>query len=78
MKTFEIRNYGVKGIEWLIEKFEKMEITPKSIQQLKDEVFDSFINNNLIDFSTKGNVSVTIVDLENMTNCEIIYENRYE
>ena len=24
MKTFEIRNYGVKGIEWLIEKFEKI------------------------------------------------------
>lgn len=78
MKTFEVKNYGVKDIEWLTRKFEKMEITPKSIQCLKDEVFDSFINNPFIDFSTKSSVSVTIVDLENMTNCEIIFDNRYE
>lgn len=78
MKNFEVKNYGVKGIEWLTRKFEKMEITPKSIQFLKDEVFDSFINNPFIDFSTKSDVSVTIVDLENMTNCEIIFDNRYE
>lgn len=78
MKTFEIKNYGVKGIEFLTKKFEKMEIAPNTVQLLKDEIFDSFINNPLFDFSTKGSVSVTIVDLENMTNCEITYDNRYE
>lgn len=78
MKTFEVKNYGVMNLEWLTKKYEKMEITPQSIQSLKDEVFDSFINNPFIDFSTKSSVSVTIVDLENMTNCEIIYDNRYE
>lgn len=71
--NFQVKNYGVKGIEFLTEKYSKMAANTKNIELLKDEVFDSFINNPFIDFSTKGSVSVTIVDLKEMTNCEIIY-----
>ena len=74
---FQVKNYGVQNIDWLIEKYQNKIINKQSIEELKDEVFNTFINNPFIDFSTKGSVSVTIVDLEEMTNCEIIYDNRY-
>lgn len=71
--NFKVQNYGVKNIEFLTEKYSKMTVSKESIRMLKDEVFDSFISNSSIDFSTKGNVSVMIVDLEEMTNCEIFF-----
>lgn len=74
--NFQIKNYGVKNIDFLTKKYSELPVNRENIQKLKDEVFDSFINNPFINFSTKGNVSVTIVDLQEMANCEIIYDNR--
>ena len=76
--NFQIKNYGVKNIDFLTKKYENLVVNESNVKKLKNEVFNTFINNPFIDFSTKGNVSITIVDLEEMTNCEIIYENRYE
>lgn len=76
--NFQVKNHGVKNIEFLTQKYSKLPVNGENVKMLKGEVFDSFINNPFIDFSTKGSVSVTIVDLESMTNCEIIYDNRYE
>lgn len=75
MNTIKFNNYGLESlnIDFLIKKYEGKESTKKNIQDLKDEVYDSFINNPRISFSTKGGVSVHIVDLETMGNCEILY-----
>jgi hypothetical protein len=73
MKKFEIRNNGVDNIEWLINKYSVLDVNEANIEALKDDVYETFINNPCIDFSTKGAFSVTIVDVENCAICEFIY-----
>lgn len=69
---FEVRNNGINNIDWLLSLYRGKEVTEQSIRGLKDEVFESFINVPSMDFSSNG-VSVTIVDYDAMTTCEIIY-----
>lgn len=71
MKKIEFKNYGLINIEWLIRKFNGKPATEEMVTKLKDEIYDAFINNPHIDFSTKGSVSCMIVDLRTKRNCEI-------
>jgi len=76
--NFQVKNHGVKNIAFITSKYSQLPINTKNIQNLKDEVFELFVNDPSFDFSTKGHISVTIVDLQEMTNCEIVYDNRCE
>ena len=76
--NFQVKNYGVKNIEFLTQKYSQLPISEANIKMLKDEVFNCYINNPSVSFSTQSNVSVTILDLEEMTNCEIVFDDRYQ
>lgn len=73
MKTIRFNNYGVENIEWLIKQFDGKPATKETVVKLKDEIWNAFINNPCIDFSTKGNISCMIVDRRTLENCEILY-----
>lgn len=73
MKIFKFNNYGMTGINWLIEKYEGKQVDKKSIEALKEDIRNAYYNNQSIDFSTKGGVSCHLVDRDDLSNCEIVY-----
>lgn len=77
MERFKVVNNGILDIDWLLNKYSDKQITPQAIMELKDEVYEWFIDNPFIDFSTKGNEEVFIVDLETSKTCSIIYDESF-
>lgn len=73
LTTIKVKNDGLLNIDWLIKMFEGKPATKENVTKLKDEIYDSFINNQFIDFSTGGSVSCTLWDDENGASCEFIY-----
>ena len=71
MKTIKFNNYGMRNIDDLICKYDGKEATDAVVFEMKNEIYDSFINNPFVDFTTKGE-GAHLVDLETMENCEIL------